>query len=808
MTTIDKRPINTDWVRVENLAQFMTKVPYLNPDDPEYLKYWSVQTKRCIEGKWGKMFGKYRYMRPNLYYYANFCLIQQTDANKITKYIKPSITDLEWEISYGLMTARGFSGFIDDDEITCLNALKEMRDEGLAEDIIIRELSLDHPEIIDSKGKLKKYRDPLEHCRDLHDKKLGRALYKNRTQNFMIFGSRGGGKSYIVGIGEVEHGLMFDGATHFNDDFVEEIITAEFCIGASDAEKSSELCSKIKASIEAKADVTLGRQFGVYKDEHVRDQKGRPRIVPCPFFRHMSGSIGVSNKETPYIYSYKNLDSGKLEGTLTKLNHVNYSTSKAQGSGDTAASGGRYLVSAIEEAGLVDNIINVHNSNESTVSREGVRFGSEIYLGTSGNMKTVHGAKKMFLNPKDYKILSYPNKYGNEGAGKQIGFFLPFYMTLRQYKDKDGNTDFEKAAAYVNKVREACRKSTDPSILKGEKMNRPCFVEEMWLTADGDIMPTAELQLRHEELMKNNLYQTIGTPIKLHWDSTHPQGVNYVVDHEGEPFTDWPLDYSKRKVPQGCPMMYHPPIIVDGKIPNDLYCFIGHDPYIQEDITKGGSVGVTYILANPKYIPLGYHGNVIVASYIDKPIQGLNYYYETQEKLMALYGNPNQGLWYEANRGQDCRAHYIGKNKANLLALTPQFTQGNNVFQKNITSYGYFTGNRDNIVSMSRWMRDWLLEETSFPDKTGFLQDDNKRNVERIPCIFLIKQLLDYNFDDNFDAVDGFRGCIVGLRNAQIRERSETLRQTENSVRMSGYLNNPKIFKNAANKPTRGLFTS
>jgi len=57
--------------------------------------------------------------------------------------------------------------------------------------------------------------------------------------------------------------------------------------------------------------------------------------------------------------------------------------------------------------------------------------------------------------------------------------------------------------------------------------------------------------------------------------------------------------------------------------------------------------------------------------------------------------------------------------------------------------------------------------------------------------------MIGYNLDDNFDAFDGFRGCVLGLREYETKLSSDTNRERrrqENSV-LSYYLNNQRIFK-------------
>jgi hypothetical protein len=308
-------------------------------------------------------------------------------------------------------------------------------------------------------------------------------------------------------------------------------------------------------------------------------------------------------------------------------------------------------------------------------------------------------------------------------------------------------------------------------------------------------MPVEELQSLEKKLMAYNHYQTLYTAVDLVWDSSMPNGVAYKVNHEAEPYIDWPLNLAKRKDPRGCVVIYDFPRTINGVVPPDMYRFIGHDPYVEEDFDRGGSVGSTYILMNPEYIGQGMPGNIIVASYIDKPLGGLDEYYEAQEKLLAMFGNPPQGLWFEKNRGQDCRAHYIRKHKIYLLSLTPQYQEGSNIRQKNITSFGYLVGNKLVKARYAKMVRDWLLEETEI--SCGDVRHDGvKKNFERIPCLFLVRQMLNYDLDGNFDAFDGFRGCVLGLREYTTQVASHTSQKKADETRvLNYYLNSQRIFK-------------
>lgn len=779
---IGDRPIHSGYIRLENRKQFLTDIPVLHPESVDYIEFWSRQFRRSIEGLWGKMFDGWRYCPGFLYYYGNFFILETTTKKKETKYEVPKIDDIEWEIAYYFIEAFGFSGFEKDDKYTCLRLVNE-RDEDFIKE--------HYPSAVDKNGNIKQYVEASIYLRKIHDKPLGKAVFENEAKNAIIFGTRGGGKSYIVA-GLFEYRLIFDGAIEYNNDFINGLLTAKMVLGSSVVEKSSDLANKVKKSISSKADPIIGKRFGVW------GKPGDDDFTPCPFYKDMTGSLEAPNKNNPFRHEYK-VSSGSgwvKKGTNSTLFHVNYSLNK--GDGSQAAVGGRYLLSAIEEVGLVPNVLDIHVANEATLARDG-KFGTEIYLGTSGNLSRVIGAKKMFLSPQDYGIVTTENNHGSEGTDGKVGFFLPNYMVHRDCKDEDGNTDYVMVCSKINARRNDYSKSNDPNIIRNEKINRPCFIDEMWMGSEEELMPVEELQSQEKRLMMFNQYQQLYTAVKLIWDSNKESGVDYKIDRDLEPYIDWPLNIAKRKDPRGCVVIYDFPRTLNGVIPNDMYMFVGHDPYVEEDFNRGGSIGSTYVMMNPSYIPQGYPGNVIVASYIDKPLNGLDEYYETQEKLLAMYGNPQRGLWFEKNRGQDCRAHYVKKHKAHLLSLTPQYQEGSSIMQKHIQSFGYVVGNKVTKLRLAKMIRDWLLEETEINCGNSFY-DGIKKNFERIPDLFLLRQMIGYNLDDNFDAFDGFRGCILGLREYETKLASDTKREQirqENSV-LSYYLNNQRIFKQHA----------
>lgn len=559
--------------------------------------------------------------------------------------------------------------------------------------------------------------------------------------------------SYFYSLAGAKYRIVFDGIKYYTDENRMNPPEIDIVVGSGRTDKSSEFCAKIESSMN---ELAINNELGTW------GKPGDTDYEPSPLFKQMNGSLKPNNKENPWIHEYDMKVGGRWLsgfGTKTKLYHVTYSSQKKDGA--EAAAGGRYTDLYYEEIGLLEKLIEAYNSNRATVAT-GNQFGVQVFLGTSGNMETVGPAKKMFTHPKDYQVLSYPDQY--EGSG-EIGLFLPAYMTHREFKDKNGNTNIEEALAHFQKRRDEAAMSDDPSVLRVEKMNHPIIPSDMWQTGKGYILPSAEAEEREKQLMKNNLYEKIGTPIILREDSSKRNGVDYNIHHNAEPFYEFPLETNSNRIDiSGAVMIYSMPIEERGEVPSDMYVFT-HDPYVSDEIDKGGSLGTVHVWLNPKYWDKYLTDSPLVATYIGKAKGGKREFYSNLEKLMAFYGNPVRGLWYEANRGEYCRGYFHKKGKAKLLGLRPQYEKGDAVYEKQVTQYGYIVGNRVAKLTMLDDLSDFLLKP--IPSL------NNKLVIETLPCIFTIRQIKLYDIDGNFDAVSSILGFPLYIREEEHRLQKE-----------------------------------
>jgi len=579
-----------------------------------------------------------------------------------------------------------------------------------------------------------------------------------------------GGKSYDVA-GICGHCLTHDGIKSFTKKDYEMPSTAEVAVGAAITDKSSDLIKKITEGLYL---MGTDKDLGVW---------GNPRDVdyePNPFWRSWVGDVKPGNKKNPFRYEYEvdTANGWQKEGTATALYHINYSEKKADG--DQAAAGGRYNICVYEEVGLMPNFIDALQSNVGTVSVDGEQMGVQIALGTSGNIELVQQSKKVFNNPRDYNFLAFDNIWEDDEHAKEIGLFLPVYLSDLRFKDQNGNTDVERALKFYMDSRMKAAAKLDPVILHNEKMNYPIIPSDMWISNKGSYFPQMELTERERELLKDNKFRSY-RPIDLLWDSTQPNGVRADLNQTKEPFYEFPFKRSMGTI-EGCPIIFHEPEYINGKIPDDMYLFT-LDPYVSDDLDTGGSVGAFYGYLNPKYWKQGFK-QTMVCSYVGKNVGGKDGFNEICEKLIAYYGNCPRSFWFEGIRG-NVKDYFLRKDKLYLLALEPTRSRGSNAYAKKVQQYGVNSITRESKIEMIDDTAEWLLSVCW----------DNKRVVETIPCIFLVRQLMQFDLKQgNFDAVSSF--IIFPLALKEIQHVSEQEVKNKNKHNPLAIISmNPNMFK-------------
>lgn len=758
-----------DLIRIQDRSRFVKPIQLIHPSSPKYLPYWRDQKKKAVEGMWVEDFGQWRFIPPKLWFCVNHGSILLTDKKYKTRYTsRPFLNDLFWEMGLMSFESQGFSGY-SNSKYTSNKQIFELKKNWSSIN------SVEHIDMFNSDGTFKEYIAPRENIRMLHTEPQGIPLYDNTLKNYVILGSRSGGKSFILANAEMLHEIVTDGAKIYNEQTIKNPSKVTILCGSGQASKSQDIMIKLRdAMTQLGEDPTLG----------VYGKFGESDYAPSPFYKEMIGSIDPNNADNIWRHEYKIRENGRetIRGTGSGVKHVVYSEMQGGKKGGQAGAGTRNNIVIYEEAGLTPLLLSAWRSNEATIQTNGLIFGRNIAIGTSENIEAVQPIKEIFTDPKSYRLIDFEDAYEHTG---RIGFFLPSYLTFDDCKDSNGNTDLEKAQAIINQRRKEKAESNNPDILRSEKLNYPILPSEMWLGTKAKLLPYEETAAREKTLLTNKLYQKIGKPVKLRWDSKFQNGVTYEIDYDSKPIWEYPI--TNLTDVTGAVVIYDFPQIIDGIVPEDMYIYT-HDPYIAEALDEGGSLGVTQVWLNPRYWSEYMITSPLVASYMGKHKDGKSKYYEEQEKLLAMYGDCPQMFYFEADRGEDCINHYSKKKKLHLLAPRPQ--NHDSMTQQNIRKFGFVVGGRLDKLNKLSSLHDLLLQE---------IDDGQKkvRFVETIPDIHLIREIMAYDIEGNFDAVSSTLGLVVAIE--QLEKFAINDLQGKNIKREKNKLSflsqNPMIFK-------------
>lgn len=759
---------------IEDRSVFLfPEFPNYYPGTINYLNFWREEKRRCIEGYWGQQPSGYRWMPPNLYFYANYGTIEHKvdTKNKSAPRVKmrPYLRDTEWEMSYNLMCAKGFSGFEYDDVYTCNTIAVKYAQEGLPEN----NDDIDYT-VISSSGELKTFIEPYDYIRMHHEKNQGKALYHNELNDYMLMGSRGFGKSFYMGQAVLLHAFLFDGEIVYDLDKT-NIPKIELFIGSGLSDKSSDFAAKFNTGL-----VNLPGAFK-YTDGTYHQH---------PFFKNTSGSINRPPSTMHHSYKVKTTKGWKTykgsfikHGVFTKEN-------------PDAAAGGRFLYIIVEEVGLLENLMNVHGSNEAAQDIDG-KIGISIYIGTGGNIDKVVECSIVFNDPESFNVQWFDNIY--EEAGNKIGFFMPYHYARNDFKDHNGNTDLQAAHEHIMGERQKRIMNKQSSHnLDYYVMNYPIYPSEMFLSKQGGAFPINELRKRKNQVMTNGKYTKPGVPVKLLFDPDAKEGVSYIIDTENLKPLDTFKPKNKYDDPEGCPVIYEFPLEFNGVVPNDMYIF-GYDPYASDDQDAGTSLGAVYVMKTYRYAMYGLGYAEIVASYVGKAYEGYHAFNENIEKLMMLYGSPPGGLFFENDRGDHVVEYFRKRNKLWLLATKPMYvlSKGDSAGGGRSVTYGYNIGGGRGTIKRTAigYLRDWLLEVRNKNEEGVEL-----RNLNLLNDRALLEELLAFNYEDNFDRVMGMLGCVIGLKERMEVLKKEEYQLIDNSNPLEFLTSNPMVFgKN--NKP-------
>lgn len=731
-----------DYLNYKNripLDKCIIPIPKLNPLSMQYEKFWIHNMKRKqIEGMWVEHNKEHKWIPGPLVQYTSLWTIEMSEKGSKSKgksLGRPRLRDIEWIKGYVHATARGFSGFEGDEQFSCHRALLSLDEEGMLE-------SLDEPtlqSIQNKKGEFKTYVPALEYLYEYKTKNLGKPLYLNEAKNVVDIECRNIGKTMISG-SFCGHNFLTDGVMDFDEwldkyytkneyDPTRKKFTTQTLVGASDSKYSSNLCKKIEVALDnLPGGVDVG---GTY--------------YPAPLGKMMSGSWTPGKGK---IAEYQKKEGGKMKtkGTGSGFLHRTFKDN------EFAANGTRYGFGIIDEVGFMGNLLATLGQLHECTTVDGFKYGTIWMTGTGGDMDggATEAVKKVFYSPDSFDCLMFDDIF--ENTGKMIGFFVPGWMALDEFRDEFGNVNRVLAERKLKKERERASKASTKEALNDLLQMKPLVPSEAFLVSTGSVFPVADLmmQLKHVESLDDD--NTLGIPGRM---VIAPSGLVEFVPDLGlrNKILDYPIEKGKNN--EGAIVIWEMPT----KDPGYGYYVAGADPYNKDQALTSESVGSMFIIkrAGIGISPL----DIIVAEYTGRPPRADDFY-EQCRRLLAFYN----GLCLFENNFPAMKTHFQYKNSLHHLAFSPTALKANKD-GGNDRIYG-LTMNKFVKDELEIYLRDWLTTKV----------DGEKMNLNFIYSKGLLKELISYNEEGNFDRV-----ISLMLAVAQIIQMRKIVSETKKEIK-------------------------
>lgn len=119
--------------------------------------------------------------------------------------------------------------------------------------------------------------------------------------------------------------------------------------------------------------------------------------------------------------------------------------------------GDRVDLLIFDEAGSWPNLTTAIIQGQELCEVQGVPRGIMLYGGTGGDMGApLEGLKKIYYNPKAFKVLPYRHNYTQTGEYELTGFFIPYFVQALdpQFMDNRGVCDIERYKEFLQEERD------------------------------------------------------------------------------------------------------------------------------------------------------------------------------------------------------------------------------------------------------------------------------------------------------------------------------------------------------------------
>lgn len=410
----------------------------------------------------------------------------------------------------------------------------------------------------------------------------------------------------------------------------------------------------------------------------------------------------------------------------------------------------------LDEAGLFPNIITSWGFTEPILKNGSNFTGLALIYGSAGEMES--GTKffyDMYINPGQYGMLEFDD---GQDTGKKVGYFSSatkgrWGLCLNPQSkwfnklmiDADGNSNEEAAFDDLMYLREISKASSNPKTLHMTISQFPVKWQEGFMRNKGAIFASPELMEWLGEIETTEVRNEVQKGELVYREGKYEFKPNPDLNY----ITSFPLTTDEDN--RGCIAIWEHPEEISGEIPYGLYIG-GCDP-IDMDKSGTNSLGSFYIYK--RFYSADKTHDLIVAEYTGRP-PFTDDWYEGCRRLCIYY---NAKVLYE-NMLKGFKGYFEQKNSLHYLYEQPAIIRDIVKDSKVQRGYGIHMSRGSNGSSGIKdtcelYLRDWLYTER---------EDINGKkimNFHTIKSIALLKELIAYDIEGNYDRCISFMLCIL-----------------------------------------------
>lgn len=443
--------------------------------------------------------------------------------------------------------------------------------------------------------------------------------------------------------------------------------------------------------------------------------------------------------------------------------------------------GKRAAFIGIEEFGTFARLIDTYNVLVPSVQEGDIVFGYMYLQGTAGdNESDFSGACEIMYSPKGYNMYALPNVYDKVNQGKKdFVYFFPGYINRKGCYNKDGVSDVVAALVEILNNRYRVKyNSTDPNTVIKTIAEVPITPAEAIVKTGVNMFPVTDLTERLGQLDSNpREYDDVYSGDLI----LGKTGEVEFIPTAKQPIREFP--HKDNKI-EGAVEIFKMPIKNrEGKVFDNRY-IAGIDPY-DDDSADTMSLGSIFIM--------DLWTDQIVAEYTGRPMLAEDSY-EIWRRLLLFY---NARANYENNK-KGFFAYMSTKNSLYLLTDTLEFLRDKDMI-KGTNMFGNKAKGTNATAPINNYarnlVRSWLLKPTTvIKTIEGEQQDINLPNLYNLRSRALIKELIAYNQEGNFDRISSL-GMLMLLREDKMILYQGVIDGSRQEKASKNYLGNDDFFK-------------